>query len=36
MTNEQLVQKMEEDMKMRRFSDYTKYAYLNKTNDEIF
>lgn len=31
MTNEQLVQKMEEDMKMRRFSDYTKYAYLNKT-----
>ena len=31
MTNEELIQKMEEDMKMRRFSDYTKYAYLNKT-----
>ena len=31
MTNEQLVQKMEEDMEMRRFSDYTKYSYLHKT-----
>ena len=35
MTNEQLVQKMEEDMKMRRFSDYTKYSYLHKTKNMI-
>ena len=33
MTNEQLVQKMEEDMEMRRFSDYTKYLYLHKTKN---
>ena len=35
MTNEQLVQKMEEDMKIRRFSDYTKYSYLHKTKKMI-
>lgn len=31
MTNEQILQKMKEDMEMRGFSEYTKYAYLNKT-----
>lgn len=35
MTNEQLVQKMKEDMEMRRFSDYTKYSYLHKTKNMI-
>ena len=31
MTNEQILQKMQEDMEMRGFSKYTKYTYLNKT-----
>lgn len=31
MTNEQLLQKMKEDMELRGFSEYTKYAYLNNT-----
>ena len=31
MTNEQIIQKMKEDMEMRGFSEYTKGAYLNKT-----
>lgn len=32
MTNEEIVQKMKDDMEMRGFSEYTKYAYLNKVN----
>ena len=35
MTNEQLLQKMEEDMEMRRFSEYTKYSYIHKTKNMI-
>ena len=31
MTNEKIIQKMQEDMEMRGFSEYTKGAYLNKT-----
>ena len=30
MTNEQLLQKMKEDIELRGFSEYTKYAYMNK------
>ena len=33
MTNEQLIKKMKEDMKMRNFSKYTYDSYLGKTND---
>ena len=33
MTNEQLIKKMKEDMKMRNFSEYTYDSYLGKTRD---
>ena len=33
MTNEQLIKKMKEDMKMRNFSKYTYDSYLGKTRD---
>ena len=33
MTNEQLIKKMKEDMKMRNFSKYTYDSYLGKTKD---
>lgn len=33
MTNEQLIKKMKEDMKMRDFSKYTYDSYLGKTKD---
>ena len=33
MTNEQLIKKIEEDMKMRNFSKYTYDSYLGKTRD---
>ena len=33
MTNEQLIKKMEEDMRMRNFSKYTYDSYLGKTKD---
>ena len=32
MTNEKILQKMKEDMELRGFSEYTKYAYMYKTN----
>ena len=35
MTNEQLIQKMKEDMKMRGFSYYTEESYLRKAKDVI-
>jgi len=35
MTNEELVQKMKEDMEMRGFSKHTYDSYLNKTRDVI-
>ena len=33
MTNEQLIKKMKEDMRMRNFSKYTYDSYLGKTKD---
>ena len=33
MTNEQLIKKMIEDMRMRNFSKYTYDSYLGKTKD---
>ena len=33
MTNEQIVEKMKEDMEMRNFSSYTNDFYLRKTKD---
>ena len=33
MTNEQLIKKMKEDMKMRNFSKYTYDSYLGKTKE---
>ncbi len=33
MTNEQLIKKMKEDMKMRNFSKYTYDSYLGKSKD---
>ena len=30
MTNQELIQKMKEDMEMRGFSKYTKYSYLHQ------
>ena len=35
MTNEQLIQKMSQDMKMRNFSDYTYDFYIRKTKEMI-
>ena len=35
MTNKKLLEKLKEDMEMRRFSDYTKYSYLHKTKNMI-
>ena len=35
MTNEELIQKMKEDMEMRGFSKYTYESYLSKTKDII-
>ena len=35
MTNEQIIQKMQEDMKMRGFSNWTEESYLNKAKDII-
>lgn len=35
MTNEELIQKMKEDMEMRGFSKWTKESYLGKTRDVI-
>ena len=34
MTNEQLVQKMEEDMKLRNFSHYSYDTYLSKAKEK--
>lgn len=33
MTNEQIISKMEKDMKMRGFSHWTEDSYLRKTKD---
>ena len=33
MTNEQIISKMKEDMKMRGFSHWTEESYLGKTKD---
>ena len=33
MCNEELLKKMQEDMEMRNFSPYTKYAYMHKTKE---
>lgn len=35
MTNEQVIQKMKEDMKMRGFSQWTEQSYLNKAKEVI-
>src|SRR5699024_8842654 len=35
MTNEQIISKMKEDMKMRGFSHWTEESYLGKTKDII-
>ena len=35
MTNEQVIQKMKEDMKMRGFSEWTEQSYLNKAKEVI-
>ena len=33
MTNEQIIKKMKEDMRMRNFAKYTYDSYLGKTKD---
>ena len=35
MSNEEIIQKLKEDMELRNFSEYTKYSYLNKTKHMI-
>ena len=35
MTNEQIIRKMKEDMKMRGFSHWTEASYLGKTKEII-
>lgn len=35
MTNEQIISKMKDDMKMRGFSHWTEESYLGKTNDML-
>ena len=35
MTNEQIISKMKDDMKMRGFSHWTEESYLEKTNDML-
>ena len=35
MTNEQLLEKLSQDMKMRNFSQYTYDTYIQKTKEKI-
>ena len=36
MSNEEIIQKLKEDMELRNFSEYTKYSYLNKTKHIVY